>query len=326
MYLLDEYVVTAPGQPFRLFPFGELVKNGKRRIINAESAAKFKLPHFKPPIKLGSHDEPTPAGGFIIGLEVREDGLYAVPEYTEKGGRSIEEGDYRYHSPEVIWEGGLENPATGELIEGPLIIGDALLHTPHLGEAAALYTIEPLNREVKTMTETIEVPKGWFERVMEFFKAPVVEEKPEPQPEPEPEKPAMDVEKFEAVQAERDEYRAQLDALKAEADKKARLDQFTAKLQEAKVDIEDGAEMLSSMTDEQAEWVLTRFKALSAQVDEGKLFEEKGTSGDGLPDNPADKMTYLIKQRAEEKGIDWHTAYMEVSRENPELFGAKGGK
>jgi len=328
MYLLDEYVVTAPGQPFRLFPFGELVKGGKRRIIDAELAKRIRLPHFKPPIKLGSHNDPTPAGGFIVGLEVRDDGLYAVPEYTEKGGKSIEDGDYRYHSPEIIWEGGLENPETGELIEGPLIVGDALLHTPHLGEAAALYTVNPVNREVnETMTEnTIEVPKTWFDKVIEFFSVKPVE-KPEPEVEPQPEQePKIEVEKFEAIQAERDEYRAQLDALKAEAEKKARLDQFSAKLQEAKVDVEGGAEMLSSMTDEQAEWVMERFKALSAQVNESALFEEKGTTGEGLPENPADKMTYLIKQRAEEKGIDWHAAYMEVSRENPELFGAKGGK
>jgi len=177
------------------------------------------------------------------------------------------------------------------------------------------------------MTEnTIEVPKTWFDKVIEFFSVKPVE-KPEPEIEPQPEQePKIEVEKFEAIQAERDEYRAQLDALKAEAEKNTRLDQFSAKLQEAKVDVEGGAEMLSSMTDEQAEWVMERFRALSAQVNESALFEEKGTTGEGLPENPADKMTYLIKQRAEEKGIDWHAAYMEVSRENPELFGAKGGK
>jgi hypothetical protein len=105
-YLIDDYVATKTGTGYRLFPFGVIYKNGKRREITPEFASQFKLPHFKPPIKLGSHDDPTPAGGHIVALEVRADGLYAIPEWNEKGEISNTDGAYRYHSPEVIWNDG----------------------------------------------------------------------------------------------------------------------------------------------------------------------------------------------------------------------------
>jgi hypothetical protein len=113
-----EYVSVSAGEPFRLLPLGRLVKGGEVREITRELLEKFRIPHFKPPIKLGDHADETPAGGFIAGLEVRDDGLYAIPEYTEKGQKAIDEGDYRYQSPEVIWDedGGFEDPNTGQTI------------------------------------------------------------------------------------------------------------------------------------------------------------------------------------------------------------------
>ena len=75
-YVIDDFVNVRPGDPFRLLPFGTLIKGGKKRNITPELAAKFKLPHFKPPIKLGLHNYETPAGGHITGLFVGKDGLY----------------------------------------------------------------------------------------------------------------------------------------------------------------------------------------------------------------------------------------------------------
>ena len=113
-YVLDNYVTTTAGNPFRIFPFGVIYKNGVKREITPDFAKQIKLPHFKPPIKLASHDDSAPAGGFIVGLEVREDGLYAVPEWNEAGLKAIQDGAYRYNSPEIIWgDGAIENPVTG---------------------------------------------------------------------------------------------------------------------------------------------------------------------------------------------------------------------
>ena len=190
-YLLEEYVSVTAGEPYRLFPFGRIVKDGEVREITPELAAKFKLPHFLPPIKRGGHAEDAPAGGHIKALEVREDGLWAIPEFNEKGAQAVADGDYRYHSPEVIWSDGpvFENPDSGEFIHGPLIVGDALLHMPHLGEHAALYSVEPITREVNNMAEEmtrLEKFQAWFE---DKFETP----EPAPEPDPEPEVKEIDI-------------------------------------------------------------------------------------------------------------------------------------
>lgn len=315
-YLLDDFVNVKAGEPFRLFPFGKLVKNGKVREITPEMAKLFRLPHFKPAIKLGSHNDTTPAGGHIVGLEVRADGLYALPELNDRGAEALHQGAYRYHSPEVIWDdGGLEDPTTGNTLAGPLIVGDALLHMPHLGEAAALYSISPI-QEVKQMSETVEVPTSLWNKVEAFFSRLLEREEKQAEPEPEVE-PAQEPDKFDAVIAERDEYKSKLEALETERAKAARVEQFAAQLADVKV---DGAEMLASMTDEQAEWVLHQLKALSAQVDETKIVGEIGSEGDPLPEEPRMKLDAMAKARAADKKIDYASAIRELALEQPDLF------
>lgn len=319
-YLVDEFVTVSPGDPFRLFPWGAIVKGGKRREI--KPGMGFKLPHFKPAIKLGSHDDVTPAGGHIVGLEEREDGLYALPELNDRGVSALREGAYRYHSPEVIWEGaGFEDPTTGESIPGPLIVGDALLHMPHLGEAAALYSVQT---EVIDMTDTVTVPAGLWEKFMsKLFPDKPEEDAPAPvealSTDP-PEQP----DKYEALAAERDQYKAELDALKAEADKKARVDAFAAQLAETKA--EPNAEILASMTDEQAAWVVQQFKALSAQVNESALTGEIGSEGKGLPTDPAAALDLAVKAFAAEHKLEYAQALQRVAVEQPELYRAYSEK
>jgi len=316
-YLLDEYVSTSPGDPYRLFPFGRIVKDGRVREITKELAAMFKLPHFKPPIKLGTHDEATPAGGHIIGLEVREDGLYAVPEYNEKGEEALSSGSYRYQSPEVIWEGGgLEDPETGEMITGPLIVGDALLHMPHLGEAAALYTITPLVQE-----RDMDEEKNLIERFTAAIEK-MVNRIPEPAPEPEPEpEQGIEPEEFEAAVKERDEYRAKWEALEAEGKRKEKVEHFVAELPEGDIFSTEDAELLADLDEETAEKVLARFKALGAQLAENdELTEEKGSSAGGEED-PRKALDGQIKAYAEEHKLDYNAAMKQLAVEKPELFG-----
>lgn len=313
-YLIDNYVSTKPGDAYRLFPFGRIVKNGKAREITPEYAARFRLPHFKPPMKLGSHNETTPAGGHIIALEVRSDGLYAIPELTDGGAKALSDGAYRYHSPEVIWDGGsLEDPTTGQAINGPLIVGDALLHTPHLGEATALYSIEPITLGGETMSEeTVQVPKSMWDKFTAWFSKRVDEEQPALVAEP-----TVQTDNFAAIQAERDEFKAKLDKMEAEASHKTRVEAFGAKLSETLV--KDGAEMLASMTDEQSAWVLKNFSALSAQVKANDRLTEEIGSTSSAPSG-ASAIQSAIEGVMSDRKIGYPEAFMAVTRERPELF------
>lgn len=322
-YLLDDFVVTRPGRPFRLFKFGKLIKGGIERLITPEFAAKFKLPHFKPAIKLGSHDETTPAGGHIVELLVKDDGLYAVPEWNEQGLKAIEDGAYRYQSPEVIWEeGALENPDTGKDITGPLIIGDALMHLPHLGESVSLYGVEPLQKELETMTvETVQIPKNFWDSVVSKFTA-----QPE---EPEPVIVA-ETDEFKAAVQERDTFKAELDGLKAQAERDELNSVIVNDLQDKenygavfveKDAAQEAAEMLAGMDKSQREWVSHMFKSFIAQIDESALTAEKGSNQEADAD-PAKAFNAAVTAIRKDKSVSYNDALAIARTEHSDLFEA----
>jgi hypothetical protein len=327
-YLLDEFVTMKAGEPYRLFPFGKIVKKGIIHEITPEYARRFRLPHFKPPIKLGSHEETTPAGGSIIALEVREDGLYAVPEWNDKGETSMKDGAYRYQSPEVIWEGGaLEDPQTGDMIEGPMIVGDALLHTPHLGDAAALYQVEPFTKGDDMSMETVQVPKDFWESIKTVFKG---------QPEPEPQKPeqfdATQTDEYKAVAVERDTLKAQLAEIEAENKKNELVSQLTAELQDKEkfgmqyVELkgaQEAANVLATMDEVQREWVMRNFKAVIAQVKLGDPTKEVGKTGTNDADtDPVMAFDAEVQRVVTEDKLIYAQAALKVAQEKPELYKA----
>lgn len=306
-YLLDNFVNVKTGEPYRLFPFGKIVKNGQAHELTPEYAKQFRLPHFKPAIKLGSHEDATPAGGHIIGLEVREDGLYAVPEWNDNGGKALQDGAYRYHSPEVIWEdGGLENPSGG-VISGPLILGDALLHMPHLGEATALYSVTSLKGET-TMEENVTVPKSLWDK----FVTPLFAR------EPEKVEVVKEPEDYAATKLERDELKAKFEKQEAEAARKLRVDKFGADLKETKAD-PTLAELLADMEPEKAELVMRQFKALSEQVNETALTKEQGSVGETAED-PKAAFNAAVLAIAAEKKINYNAAFEQAKATHADLF------
>jgi phage I-like protein len=328
IYLIDNFVATAPGEPYRLLPFGTITKAGKTHVIDRAMAEKFKLPHFKPPIKLGSHDEVTPSGGSIVGLEVRDDGLYAVPELTEKGAQALTDGDYRYHSPEVLWEGtGIEDATTGKIIRGPLIVGDALLHVPALGEQAALYSVEPILKEEQMTDETVSVPKAIWEK----FTAWLDKLTEDPEPVVTPPAPVTESDEFKAVLVERDQAKSELETLKAEAARKEQFGALVTQLQDTSkfgsmyVELktaEEAATVMSGMTEEQRAWCMRNFSAQAALINEGKVFGEIGSDGAGASGDPVTALNAAIEARMAEKSVDYNAALSMLQTEKPELFTA----
>lgn len=324
-YVITEFVSVAAGEPFRLLPFGRLVKNGKAREITAEIARRFRLPHFRPPIKLGSHRDETPAGGHIVALEVREDGLYAVPEYNDEGAAAMARGAYRYHSPEIVWEGGFEDPITGAVQEGPLIVGDALLHTPHLGEAAALYTAEIENDEGETdMTnETVTVPVSWLDRLF----GRTQEEPTPPEPQNHAAEAGVDADQFAAVQAERDELAARLERLEGERALAARIERFEGELAETPLaEDADLPGILAGLPEETAAELLRRFRALAEQARVSALTADVGHEGQAATGDPVADLDKAIRSVMAKDGVDYNHALGKVSAEQPELLKAAYGR
>jgi hypothetical protein len=324
-YLVDDFVTVVPGDPFRLFPFGRIVKDGKVREVTKDLAKRFKLPHWRPAIKLGSHGDDTPAGGFIVGLEVRDDGLYALPEWNDEGAAAMMRGAFRYHSPEVAWAGGFENPDTGEVSDAPTIVGDALLHMPHLGEAAALYSVEQVIEQNggKNMTDdTMTVSVGLIDRLLAW------REKQEPDPEPDP--PVSQGDDYEAkYQAEVEQtelLQTQIAEMEAQAQRDDKIAHFAAELPEQ----DEGLHVfLAKQPEEDAEMLTTVLKALTEQAKAGNLDQEIGASGEpnGTGD-PVAAFDTAVRARMEADNLSYPSAVNAVVAEQPELFEAyqRGGK
>lgn len=314
-YLIDEYVATKAGEPYRLFPFGKIIKNGRTREITPDIASQFKLPHFKPAIKLGSHEDATPAGGHIVALEVREDGLYAVPEFNEKGTQALVDGAYRYHSPEVIWaDGAIEDPQTGNMISGPLVVGDAFLHMPHLGEATALYSIEPIQTEENPM-ENVTVPASLWEKFTAFIDSRLA-------PPPAPEQVEVIPDEYKAAVVERDELKAEFAKQQAEAERKGRVEKFSADLAQTKAD-PTLAEVLAGLDPETADTILRNLKALSEQIKEPEITGELGGDGQGADSDPKAAFNAIVLQTLKDnpKLTNYNAAFEVAKQSHADLFG-----
>lgn len=322
---LDQFVNIVAGEPFRLFPFGTIYKNGKRIEITPDVARSMKLPHFKPPIKLGSHRDETPAGGFIKALEVRSDGLYAIPEWNEAGLKALNDGAYRYHSPELIWGGAIEDSITGKSTEGNIVVGAALTHIPALGEAAAFFETAVKTKGEKAMSDTVQVPVSFWERMLDAFN--FGNQEPEPTP---PQREQVEPDEFAAIKAradEADKFRADFEAaqakiaeLEAEQAHANRVAQFSAQLAETnlKGDAEFAA-TLAGLEDEQAQAILQRVKALSAQADKS-LEKDVGASGDGTGGDKIAAFEALVQEKIK-SGMGRTQAYAAVIAEHPDVYG-----
>jgi hypothetical protein len=231
--------------------------------------------------------------------------------------KALEKGAYRYHSPEVIWPGGaIENPDGGE-IEGPLIIGAALLHTPHLGEAAALYSVEPFTQEVN-MSEEMTIPVSLWEKLTSQFQR-------EPEPEPEIE-PVIETDEFKAVVKERDDYKSEIEAMEAEREGVELLAVVSGEFAEHEALKEDEKlfELLAKIKDEELrDDLISRFKALGEQADSG-LEDEIGTDEEGETEtDPAKVLDKAVHAKmAEEESMDYASAMAAVATDNPELLSA----
>src|SRR3990167_3916886 len=318
-YLVENLVSTKTGDPYLWLPYATFTKGDVQHMVTPELAAKFKMPHFKPPIKLGNHDETTPAGGHIVRHELRADGIWVYPELVPNGEKAVADGAYRYHSPEIIWEDGyMQDPTSGELIPGPFIMGDALLHTPHLGELTSFYSIE----RTKNMPDNItEIPTPMFDAFQAWLKKTI---------SPESESPEVTQLKAQASTAEK--YKAELDTMKAQAEKQTLLSALVIELQkpdEYKTEFSDAkvamtaAEHFSAMPEPTRDWTKQQLRALIAQVDETELLKKFGKGERNAGGGTAtEKFHVEVMRVATEKKVPYQDAVALAAKEKPDLYQA----
>ena len=145
------------------------------------------------------------------------------------------------------------------------------------------------------------------------------------EPAPAPVKPSADEpaipEEFKARLAEAEAYKAEIEAMKAEQAKKARLEAFGAELQSTKYSGNtEAAELLAGMTEEQSGKVLEYIKALSAQIDESKLTGEVGSAAPGAVVEGEEAINAAVKAEMEASKVGYVQAFEAIRARNPELF------
>ncbi len=141
-----------PGEPFRVMPIGSF-KRGERTLditpqrLN-DMAANYaaQRPRWKIPIYAGhpTDTQPDPPKlGNVAKLEVKVDGLYAVPEYSDDGAKMAQDG-YQYCSPGVLWSlnGSRYVDDQGQEFDN-VIDHVALTNRPFFGSHTALFSADP---------------------------------------------------------------------------------------------------------------------------------------------------------------------------------------
>jgi chromosome condensin MukBEF ATPase and DNA-binding subunit MukB len=135
------------------------------------------------------------------------------------------------------------------------------------------------------------------------------------------------VEKLEAAKGEVDLLKAQLAELEAERGRAKRVAEYAASFKEfpALVEDADAHELLADLPEDVAEKVMTKFKALSAQIAESEL---TGTIGgnDNEDANPIKTFHSAIEKVANERGISYNDAVKIAAVEYPKEFLDWGGR
>jgi len=99
---------------------------------------------------LSESAEDARAAGWIVELKKKDDGLYAVVEWTSKAAEYIKSGEYRYISPEFAMD---VTDEYGEDIEGAMLLAAAMTNRPFLKGMAPL----ELSHKRKPQGGTVEL-------------------------------------------------------------------------------------------------------------------------------------------------------------------------
>ena len=350
---IDSFAAVSPTDWIRILPIGKFERMGRSVQVTRqkleEMVRNFKQgkPGFGVPIKV-THDDTTGKVGNIIDLEVREDGLYGLPDWFPRGLQMLRDKWFQYVSGEVIW--GPIDYDNGEKVSN-LLVGLALLNDPYFHETA-LFSIDDLRsaNPVKPVShseseeaeredssalddadgnesnQTGDVDMDEKTLVEAFASAldRVFGKKAEPTPEPEKlTLPVEETEEYKALQArleKAEQAREKAERAQAFSD---RVEKFRAIVgDELKIGEKDGADLFATIAEthpEEAQALAEQVKALYAQVTEGVLLKELGTSTPEDTADPVAKFTALV-EKAKQDGKDEASAIEAVGREHPDLY------
>lgn len=365
---VDPYDYSA-GKPFRIFPIKK-AKRGDREIdVTRERLAQMKenyesdRPRWKIPIYAGHPTDTNPDPpklGNAASLELRDDGLYAVPEYTDEGKRSVSGGEYQYSSPGVLWSinGSFYTDDQGNEFDN-VIDHIALTNRPYWGKDTMVFSSDPevleKNAEAGEIMERLTILEDRFQKLDEKVSEPNVENvtRSNTMSDITPEAFAelqKTVEVLTAAQKEKEEkFAAELEAANKQAEKlsednKSLSEKFAnsekARKMEAlmvradtfshlPVNRDEFAEhfyALENTLPETAKWFAEKFAAFENMASTGNLFEQITR-----PDAKNEPETFdafiekVLTEKFDGDRAKYKEAVKEATRLNPKLANAHLG-
>ncbi|MEZ5872094.1 MAG: phage protease [Nitratireductor sp.] len=136
-----------------------------------------------------NNGKPVPAAGWIVGMEVRDDGIWALAEWTQKAADMIAAREYRYLSPTLICEAGgkvnrirnvalTNEPAINELAAVAKVESEMKPESIQQAEASANAALNQL-RELLGLSEADGL-EAVLEAVRQMLEKPAAAGKPDP--------------------------------------------------------------------------------------------------------------------------------------------------
>lgn len=171
------------------------------------------------------------------------------------------------------------------------------------------------------MTDTVTVPLSFWEKfTARFFDVP--EPEPEPVAELQPQQEDYEA-KFLEVQGEKETLAAELADLRKANEFASRVTHFAVELKGTPLSEDaDIHELLADLDEGTAQAILTKFKALSAQI-EHQPDKDVGAPGDPeAPSDPRAALNAAIEQHQAEHGGTYNEAFEAIRKGQPDLVSA----
>ena len=128
----------------------------------------------------------------------------------------------------------------------------------------------------------------------------------------------VEPEDYSTTKAELEQFKAQVELQKAEADKKARVEKFETELKDTKANVSISS-ILAGLSDEEAGVVMKEIRALSEQINVTEIAKEVGSPADAI-DDPKAAFNAAVLAVVKEKGINYNAAFEHVKNSQPEMF------
>lgn len=292
--------------------------------MHAESKDQKIIPIDYNHSSLEASAEDAKAAGWIVGLNVKDDGLYAEVEWTSKAAEYIKNQEYRYISPEFAID---VTDEYGDSIDGAVLYAAGLTNRPFLkGMSSVSLSVKKQSKkeekvQLKQVIKTLGLSEKATEEEISKEIEKVIQLNQDVAEKLELSEGESMVEKVQNLLSLNDQKEGELKKLSDKVDKLSD-EQKTLKATQAVEDLVSSGR-LNPANREKFVKLFKRdkesFDIACEALPKGDRFKVHGQGHAEDDDNSGDDFETIIKAYAKEHKTDYPTAFREVQKEHPKL-------